>query len=46
MLSKIEFRFKDHLNIDRNPKPRVKLNNKKLKYIVTIRFTFRFRFNS
>ena len=26
--------FKDHLNIDRNSKPRVKLNNKKLKYII------------
>ena len=34
MLSRIEFLFKDHLNIDRNSKPRVKLNNKKLKYII------------
>jgi hypothetical protein len=34
MLSRIEFLFKDHLNIGRNPKPRVKLNNKKLKYII------------
>ena len=34
MLSRIEFLFKDHLNIDRNAQPRVKLNNKKLKYII------------
>ena len=34
MLSRIEFLFKDHLNIDINSKPRVKLNNKKLKYII------------
>ena len=34
MLSRIEFLFKDHLNIDRNSKPKVKLNNKKLKYII------------
>ncbi len=34
MLSRIEFLFKDRLNIGRNPKPRVKLNNKKLKYII------------
>ncbi len=35
MLSRIEFLFKDHLNIDRNPELRVKLNNKKLKYIIS-----------
>ena len=34
MLSRIEFLFKEHLNKDRNPKPKVKLNNKKLKYII------------
>ena len=34
MLSRIEFLFKDHLNIDRNAQPRVKLNDKKLKYII------------
>ena len=34
MLSRIEFLFKDHLNIDRNAQPKVKLNNKKLKYII------------
>ena len=30
MLSRIEFLFKDHLNKDRKPKPKVKLNNKKV----------------
>ena len=34
MLSRIEFLFKDHLNIGRNAKPKVGLNDKKLKYII------------
>ena len=34
ILSRIELLLKDHLNIDRNPEPKVKLSNKKLKHII------------
>ncbi len=34
MLSRIEFLFKDYLNIDRNAKPEMRLNSRKLKYFI------------